>query len=262
MEAIPRWLFLLIAAVAGLELGGLATVFIRRWIEERPILRPFGSVCPACGHALAWLDTVPVLGYLLLRGRCRHCGARIGGQYLLVELSCLAWGVALAHRFGPDQWPAFVIFLVLGCLLVAGSFIDIEPVLLPNRITLGGAALALAASFVLDEPGWRDAMAGAVVGAAILWLLQQGYRLWRGEEGVGTGDVKLMAMIGAMTGLSGLMPTLLIASGLFWLGTITCMFRPGCKGLKTMIPFGPSLALGCMIYVLYGGPILRWWTGL
>ncbi|WP_419785044.1 prepilin peptidase [Pseudodesulfovibrio sp.] len=262
MDLIPRWIFYCIAGAAGLELGGLSTVFIRRWIEEKPLFRPFGSQCPVCGSKLQWRDTIPLLSYLLLRGKCRHCGAHIGSQYMLVEISCMAWGVALAQRFGPEQWPAFVVFLVLGCMLVAGSFIDIETLLLPDRITLGGTGLALAASFFLDEPGWRDAMAGAAVGAAFFWIMQQGYRLWRKEEGLGTGDIKLVAMIGAMTGLTGLPPTLLIAAVFYGGGMIACMLRQNPERRGGMIPFGPALALGGMIYILYSAPILYWWKSL
>ncbi|MEF2229896.1 MAG: A24 family peptidase [Pseudodesulfovibrio sp.] len=262
MDAIPHWIYFLIAGAAGLELGGLATLFIRRWIIEQPILRPARSECPTCCHRLSWRDTVPLLGYLLLRGRCRYCGARIGAQYPLVELSCLAWSLALAHRFGPDQWLAWAVFLVLGCMLVAGSFIDFETLLLPDRITLGGTALALAASLVLGEPDWRDAVAGAAAGAAFFWVMQQGYRLWRREEGVGTGDVKLMAMIGAMTGLTGLPLVLAAAAATSTLASAAVLIRTGRQGLRTRIPFGPFLSLGGMLCVLYGEPILRWWNAL
>ncbi|MDC0335667.1 prepilin peptidase, partial [Pseudodesulfovibrio sp.] len=207
---VPTWLFYIIAAVVGLELGGLASIFIQRWIDEKPILKPGRSRCPSCEHHLSWRDTIPVLSYFLLGGRCRHCDTSIGGQYMLVEISCLAWALALAHHFGPTlSWGVHV---VLGCLLIAGSFIDFETFLLPNRITLGGAVLALAASFFLPEPGWQDALLGAVAGGVFFWVLQQGYRLWRKEEGLGTGDVKLMYMIGAMTGLTGLPLTILAAA--------------------------------------------------
>jgi len=258
MDAIPTWIFYIIAAVAGLELGGLATIFIQRWIDEQPILKPGRSMCPACEHKLSWLDTIPVLSYFLLGGRCRHCDDRIGGQYMLVEISCMAWSLALAFHFGMTlYWP---IHLVLGCMLIAGSFIDFETFLLPNRITFGGAVLAVAASFVLENPGWQDAILGAVFGGMFFWILQQAYRLWRKEEGLGTGDVKLMLMVGAMTGLTGLPLTILAAAVTSALASAFYVLRPGGEGLKTRIPFGPFLSLGCMVYVLYGEPIMRWWN--
>lgn len=215
---------------------------------------------PELRGGLAWRDTIPLVSYLLLRGRCRHCGDPIGAQYLLVELSCLAWALALAHRFGPDQWPAFAVYLILGCMLVAGSFIDFETMLLPDRITLGGTGAALAASFIPGGPGWQDALIGAAAAAAFFWVLQQGYRLWRKEEGLGTGDVKLMAMIGAMSGFSGLPLVILAASVTSGLASLGLMFRSGGKGLRTRIPFGPFLSLGCMLTVLYGEPVMRWWN--
>ncbi|MBG0791724.1 MAG: prepilin peptidase [Desulfovibrionaceae bacterium] len=259
MDAIPQWAFYLAAAVFGLELGGVSTIFIQRWIDEQPILRPGRSRCPACGKRLGWLDTIPLLGFILLKGRCRHCGSPIGAQYLLVELSCLAWSLAAAHRFGMS--PEWVLYLALGTLLVAGSFIDFETFLLPDRITLGGAGLALAASFVLeDTPTWQDACLGALAGAGLFLLLQQIYRLWRKVEGLGTGDVKLMAMIGAMTGLAGLPLTILVASLTGALGSVFYMVRPGKGGLRGRVPYGPFLSLGCMLYLLYGREIMRWWS--
>lgn len=258
MDAIPLWAFTLAAAVVGLELGGLSTIFIQRWIDEQPMLRPGRSRCPSCGHRLGWLDTIPLLGFLLLGGRCRYCKSPIGAQYMLVELSCMAWSLAAAHKFGLS--PEWGVYLVLGVMLVAGSFIDFETLLLPDRITLGGTVLALAASFVLDGgPHWRDALLGAGAGAGLFWVLQQLYRLWRKEEGLGTGDVKLMAMVGAMTGLNGLPLTILVSAVTGGLGAVYFMIRPAGEERRGRVPYGPFLSLGCMLYVLYGREIMSWW---
>jgi len=259
MEVIPGWLFFFGAAAIGLELGGFATIFIQRWIDEQPILNPGGSRCPACKTKLGWLDTIPVFSYLLLKGRCRHCEGVIGPQYMLVELSCMAWCLAVMHKFGPT--PEWAVYAVLGVMLIAGSFIDFETFMLPDRITLGGTAIALAASFMLREgPLWQDAFLGAAVGAGLFWVLQQGYRLWRGEEGLGTGDIKLMAMIGAMTGLAGLPLTILVSTFTGAFGSIVYAIRPGKGGIKGRVPYGPFLSLGCMVYILYGQSIMRWWN--
>jgi len=256
MDLIPNWIFYLVAAVAGLELGGLATIFIQRWIDEKPILKPWCSACPACEAKLGWRDTVPVLSYLLLKGRCRHCGEAIGGQHMLVEISCLAWSLALAHTFGLSvDWG---VYLILGTMLIAGSFIDFEIFMLPDRITLGGAVLALAACFVLESPGWESGVLGAVAGGLFFWVLQLTYRLLRNEEGVGTGDVKLMLMIGAMVGLRGLPLTILIAALTSAVGSVFFVLRSGGEGVKTRIPFGPFLSLGCLLYLLYGKQISGW----
>ena len=257
MDNIPQWAFFFAAAVIGLESGGLVSIFIHRWIDELPIISPGRSMCPSCKHRLDWRDTIPILSYFLLKGRCRHCGEAIGGQYMLVEISCLAWSLAAAHKFGPSlEW---VVYLVLGCMLIAGSFIDFETFLLPNRVTIGGAVLALAASLVLAEgPRWQDAVLGALVGGGLFWLLQQGYRLWRRDEGLGTGDVKLMCMIGAMTGFSGLPFTILAGAVTGALGSMVYMLKPSGQGFKTRIPFGPFLSLGCMIYILYGERLIHW----
>lgn len=259
MDVIPLWAFYLAAGAIGLELGGLATIFIQRWIDETAILKPGRSRCPSCEEKLGLRDTIPILSYLFLKGRCRYCDATIGPQYALVEVSCLAWSLALAHLHGPSL--IWGVHLVLGCMLIAGSFIDFETFLLPNRITIGGSGLALAACFVLETPGWQNGLLGAAAGGFFFWVLQQGYRLWRKEEGLGTGDVKLMVMIGAMTGLTGLPLTILAATATSAAGSAFFILRPGGKGMKTRIPFGPFLSLGCMLYVLYGAPIMRWWNG-
>ncbi|EGB16391.1 Prepilin peptidase [Pseudodesulfovibrio mercurii] len=258
MDIIPTWAFYLAAAVAGLELGGLSTIFIQRWIDEEPICRPGGSKCPSCNARLAWRETIPLVSFLLLRGRCRHCGAPIGVQYVLAEVACMAWALASAHTFGLS--PEWGVYLILGVMLIAGSLIDFETFLLPDRITLGGTAMALAASFFLRTgPTWQEALLGAAVGAGLFWVLQQLYRLWRGQEGLGTGDVKLMAMIGAMTGLSGLAPTILVGSVTGALGSVYYMLRPGRGGIRGRVPYGPFLSLGCLLYLLYGPQLLRWW---
>ncbi|MCJ2164599.1 MULTISPECIES: A24 family peptidase [unclassified Pseudodesulfovibrio] len=259
MDFLPTWAFYLAAAVVGLEIGGFATIFIQRWIDEQPICKPGRSICPSCREGLGWRDTIPVVSYLWLRGRCRHCGVSIGPQYMLTELSCLAWSLAVAHAYGPSaEW---AVYLVLGAMLITGSFIDFETFLLPDRITLGGTGLALAASFVLSEgPGWQDAVLGASAGAGLFWVLQQAYRLWRKEEGLGTGDVKLMAMIGAMTGLAGLPLTILVGSVTGGVGSVYYAIRPGKGGIRGRIPYGPFLSLGCMIYLLHGPEIMRWWN--
>lgn len=149
MDVVPLWIFYCAAGVIGLELGGLASIFIQRWIDELPICKPGRSRCPSCEQKLSWRDTIPVVSYFLLRGRCRYCGASIGSQYVLVEISCMAWSLAVAYGFGLSaEWATY---LILGTMLIAGSFIDFETFLLPDRITLGGTALALAASFFLPK---------------------------------------------------------------------------------------------------------------
>lgn len=259
MELIPSWLYILIAAVIGLEFGGLATIFIQRWIDEKPILTPGRSRCPCCEEKLDWCDTIPVLSYFLLKGRCRHCDASIGGQYLLVELSCLAWSLALLDLHGPSL--AWGVHFVLGCMLIAGSFIDFETFLLPDRITLGGTGLALAASLFLETPGWQGALLGAVAGALIFWIIER-YYTWRNKFGIGLGDVKLMCMIGAMVGISGLPLTILLTGLASYIALGAMALKSGREVFAKAIPYGPFLSLGCMLYILYGEQIMRWWNGV
>lgn len=258
MDFIPQWLFYIGAAVLGLELGSIASIFIHRWIDELPILKPAKSRCPSCGAKLTWRDTVPVLSYVFLKGRCRHCEEPIGGQYMLVEISCMAWALALAYHYGLSvEWG---VYLILGTMLITGSFIDFETGLLPDRITIGGTVLAFGASFILpDGPYWQDAILGALLGGGFLWILHYGYQLWRKDTGLGLGDVKLMCMIGALTGVDGVVFTV-IAGGLAgYIGVGITLLRRA-KGEDKLFPYGPFLSFGCMLYILYGGPISRWWA--
>ncbi|CCH48296.1 prepilin peptidase [Pseudodesulfovibrio piezophilus] len=256
MDQLPPYFFYIAAAVIGLELGGLSSIFIQRWIDNVPICRPGRSICPACQSKLEWRDTLPIMSYFLLRGRCRHCQARIGAQYLLVEISCLAWSLALVNLHGFSL--AWGIHLVLGTMLIAGSFIDFETFLLPDRITLGGTSLALATAFLLKTPGWQSAMIGCLVGALAFWVIERLY-VWRGKFGVGLGDVKLMAMIGAMVGVEGLPVTIVLTGVLSYLALGIMALRMGRDVFAKPIPYGPFLSLGCMLSILYGKQILVWW---
>ncbi|NDV19394.1 prepilin peptidase [Pseudodesulfovibrio sp. JC047] len=258
MDVIPHWFFFVAAGILGLELGGIASIFIQRWIDEVPILKPGRSRCPSCLHKLGLTETIPLVSFLWLKGRCRHCNAAIGAQYLLVELACMAWSIAVAYRFGLS--PEWGVYLVLGVMLIVGSLIDIETFLLPDRVTLGGTCLALVASFFLENGvDWQRAFLGAAMGAGLFWVLQQGYRLMRGQEGLGTGDIKLMAMIGAMVGVGGLPLTLFVGSFTGAIASLFYTFSSGKDGIHGKVPYGPFLSLGCMVTVLYGSDIMAWW---
>ncbi|MFP4168689.1 MAG: prepilin peptidase [Desulfonatronovibrionaceae bacterium] len=245
------------AAVLGLCLGSFFNVCIHRFLNGESIVLP-ASHCPECGHALSWWENIPVLSYVLLRGRCRSCRAGIRPRYMAVEIVSGATAVLLALKFG-FSWSWLVYFALAGVLIVA-SFIDLEAYILPDFLTLPGAVLALAASFFLPI-FWLDALIGAIAGFALFWGLQYTYKLIKGQEGLGSGDVKLMLMLGALVGWKGLPLTIFLASCLGLIASLYYLYRDRYKGMQTKIPFGPFLALGAYAYLLCGEEIVGWYLG-
>lgn len=253
---MEQWqLFPVIALIAGLCLGSFYNVCIHRYLTGDSIIRP-GSHCPGCGHSLSWWENIPLLSYLLLRGRCRACESRISPVYPAVEAISGVLALLLALKFGLG--PVWLIYMFFTGLLIIASFIDLKIYILPDIITLPGAGLALAASFILPLP-WLDAFLGAIIGAGFFLLLQWAYKILKKVEGLGTGDVKLMLMLGALVGWQGL-PILVFAAAL--LGLAASLFYLKTSGTNTMqtpIPFGPFLALGVIIYILAGETIWMWY---
>ncbi|WP_028575249.1 prepilin peptidase [Desulfonatronovibrio hydrogenovorans] len=251
-------LFYLAALILGLCLGSFYNVCIHRYLTGESIVWP-GSHCPGCRTPLSWRENIPLISYIILRGKCRSCSSPISFRYPLVEAISGILALLLAIRFGPG--PDFFIFLFFFGLLTIASFIDLESFILPDIITIPGALLAFGASFILPIP-WQDALAGGLLGAGLFLLIQWSYRVIKKQEGLGTGDIKLMLMLGALTGWQGL-PIVVFSSAVLGLGA--SLFFMGrakdSKALQTPIPFGPFLAMGGIIYILWGETIWMWYLG-
>lgn len=278
-------LFVLLAVVLGLIVGSFLNVVIHRlplmmereWRAQcaellgqdnpdsgQPVLslsRP-RSRCPHCGHLISALENIPLLSYWRQRGRCAHCRAAISLQYPLVEAisGVLAGVVAWQFGFG---WPAAAA-LVFTWTLLAASVIDFHRQLLPDDLTLPLLWLGLGAGLFGLFAELPDAVIGAMAGYLALWLVYQGFRLLTGKEGMGFGDFKLLAALGAWTGWQYL-PTIIIlsslAGALFGLALILLRQRDR----KVPMPFGPFLAVAGWIALLWGEPInqayLHWLGG-
>ncbi len=246
-----------ILAVLGLAVGSFLNVCIHRLPRGQSLNSP-PSRCPHCDYRLGWLDNIPVVSYALLGGRCRKCRARISVRYPIVEL--VTMGLFLLHGavFG---WTALVIpRLVFACAMVVLFAIDLEHQLLPNAITLPGIAVGLIASSVLP-PGIIDALIGVLVGGGVLWLIGEAYFRYSGHEGMGGGDVKMLAMIGAFLGWKLVLVTLVLSSVLgSIIGMIVIAARKG--GMKYALPYGTFLALGALVASLAGDAIVDWYVGL
>ncbi|HSJ41265.1 MAG TPA: prepilin peptidase, partial [Xanthobacteraceae bacterium] len=184
------------AALFGLCIGSFLNVVIYRLPLGQSLATP-PSRCRNCGYSLRWYDNIPVLSWMILRGRCRKCGVSVSWQYPLVELVTAAVFVLVA-LFTPGG-VLLASRLLLVSILIALFGIDLENQILPNSITRPGIVIGIAFSFFVP-PGWKDSIIGALLGAGILYAIAYGYYLWRREEGMGMGDVKMLAMIGAFLG--------------------------------------------------------------
>lgn len=240
--------------VFGAVVGSFLNVCIHRIPLGESVVSP-RSRCPSCRMEIAAWDNVPLLSWLWLRGACRNCGTGIPFRYFLVELltGLLALGVFLRVGLGID-W--VVLFVFVAALLVV-TFIDLDHRIIPDVISLPGIVIGFAASFLTGPGPWSSGL-GILVGGGILWATAELYFRMRGEEGMGGGDVKLLAMMGAFLGWPAI-PLILVLSSLAGsvIG-ITLMWWTG-SGSKYAIPFGPFLAIGALVYVFAGEEILAWY---
>jgi len=236
----------------GLIAGSFVNVVIHRLPRGESVAFP-GSHCPACGAPIRPYDNVPVLSWLFLRGRCRVCRAPISARYPVVELANAVLWVAAFLRASPG-WADFAsgAFLCSACLALLA--IDAEFRILPDRITLTGIAVGLALSFFSRVRSPASSFAGAAIGAGGLWLVAFLYEKWKKVEGMGFGDVKMLGMIGALLGASGVVIAVLLASVTGSLvGLVLMAARRG--SLQTALPFGVFLALGG-IAAFFWAPVL------
>jgi len=248
---------LIFLVILGLAIGSFLNVCIHRLPRQMSIVSP-GSRCPNCGYVLRWIDNLPVASYLLLAGRCRQCQTPISPRYPIVELITMGVFVAHYYVFG---WDAVLIpRLVLASILIALFAIDLEHHLLPNVITLPGIVVGLLFSVFLP-PGLADAIIGVLAGGGVLWLIGEAYYRYSGQEGMGGGDVKMLAMIGAFLGWKPVVLTLVLSSLLGSLVGLTVIaIRRG--GLKYALPFGTFLALAALTSSLVGAQIIDWYVNL
>ena len=213
------------------------------------LVRPRSS-CPACGHAIRWHENIPVLGWLRLRGRCSACGTRISARYPAVELLTGAVFALVAWRFGPT--PEALLWCAVAAVLLALSFIDWDTTLLPDPLTLP----LLWAGLLAAAAGWTGvplatAVAGAAAGYLSLWSVYWLFKLTTGKEGMGYGDFKLLAAVGAWLGWQAVLPVLLMASVI---GAVVGLAMKATGALREgrYVPFGPFLAGGALVVIVAG----------
>ena len=247
----------IVAGVAGAIVGSFLNVCIYRLPRGKSVVWP-ASACPHCHRALTWFENVPILSYLVLGGRCRTCGQDIAARYSIVETITALMFASTWWYYGPG--PLVVSRLVLGCALIVLFAIDLEHHLLPNAITIPGIVIGFLFSLI-TEPGWTASLVGILIGGGALFLTAEAYFRLRHQEGLGMGDVKMLAMVGAFLGWKLTLVTLMMASFAgSVLGGMLILVRRG--SMKTALPFGTFLAVGAALAATVGPPVLDWYVAL
>jgi leader peptidase (prepilin peptidase)/N-methyltransferase len=247
---------LILAGLMGLCIGSFLNVVIYRLPRGTSIVTP-PSRCRNCDYLLRWYDNVPVLSWVFLRARCRSCGTPVSWQYPVVEL--ITGALFLLVVWLTPIGPLVFARLLMVCILIALFGIDLEHQILPNSITLPGIAIGVLFSLIAP-PGIKDSLIGVLLGGGILYAIAGAYYLWRREEGMGMGDVKMLAMVGAFLGWKAVLVTLVLSS---FSGAIIGMLLIAVQrgDMKFALPFGTFLAIGTLIAMLAGEPLIAWYAG-
>lgn len=234
----------LFAFLLGSVLGSFYNVLIYRLPRGESVIRP-SSHCPSCGSKIRWYDNIPIISYMFLKGRCRNCSVSISFRYPLVEfmsgllavLCYLKWSVSVES----------VVMFVFFSLLLILSFIDWDTFILPDSLNVGGLIFGLVSSFFRENFTFLDSVIGALVGSVPFLLIYIFYKKFRNMEGIGFGDVKLMAFIGSVSGIWGVVSAVFLGSlfGLFY--SVPLIIKH--KNFSFAVPYGPFLSLGCFVGV-------------
>src|SRR5438477_1883430 len=262
------------ALIFGLVIGSFLNVVILRLPQGMSISTP-RSHCPQCKRLIPWYDNVPILSYVILRGHCRRCSKKISARYPLIEALSGVVGVLLYFKFGWSvEW---AIYFAFSAAIIVLAFIDLDHRILPDPITLNGIWLGILASVYLAQPSPLIArvlriagiettnprvvalvasVLGVIVGGGLLWGVAEAYLRFRGIEGLGFGDVKMMAMVGAFLGAPLTLLTIMIGS---LLGSVIglAFIRLASKTREYELPFGTFLSMAGIISVLYGEDLIR-----
>jgi leader peptidase (prepilin peptidase)/N-methyltransferase len=242
----------------GLCIGSFLNVCIYRLPESKSIVHP-RSMCPNCDTFIPFYDNIPLFSYLWLKGQCRRCKVKISMRYPMVELlgGLVALGTYL--RFGLTI-ETLIYYVFIAALLVV-TFIDLDHRIIPDVITLPGIPICFAASLALPDITYKDALLGILIGGGSLFLVAWVYTILTKKEGMGGGDIKLLAMMGAIVGWQGVLFTIFVASLVGTLAGFAVMLQSR-KGMKLAVPFGPFLSIGSITYIFFGTELVTWYLNL
>ena len=265
----------ILAFLFGAIVGSFLNVCIFRIPLGTSLILPSSS-CPQCKTAIKAYDNIPILSYFLLGGRCRYCNASISPRYPLVETMMALFSTFLILKFGLS--PSFFIYFIFISSLVVVSFIDLDHRIIPDKISLPGIILGFLASFIKPVEGHNDflvlyvfkavkgtlnmatldSLLGIFIGGGLLYAVAVLFYWVTKKEGMGGGDIKLLAMIGAFLGWSSTLFTILVSSLIGSIVGVALMVATGADS-KYAIPFGPFLSMGAVIYLFFGKEIIRWY---
>ncbi len=250
-------MLLVFSFILGLVLGSFLNVCIYRLPKGESIVYP-PSKCPSCGAVIKWYDNIPLISYILLKGRCRNCKERISLQYPLVELltGFLTTGIFL--KFGVSFDTLYFLFLVYALIVI--SFIDLKFKLVPVKVCYFLMVIGIILSPFSENITFEDSVLGASFGAGVILFIIETYFVIRGVEGMGYGDANIMALIGAYIGWEKVLLVLFISSFVGALIGISYMvFKK--QGMKVAIPYGPFLSIGAYVTIIFGDSIVNWYLG-
>lgn len=239
--------------ISGAVIGSFLNVCIYRLPLGQSVITP-GSHCPHCKSPIRFYDNIPVISFIILRGRCRSCGTPISFQYVIVEVLNGIGYILIALKFGFTVEAALYALLFSALLIV--SVIDIYFKIIPDIITLPGIITGLIASAFILPAGIKGSVIGALLGSSIFFIIAVVSR-----GGMGGGDIKLIAMIGAFLGWMGVIITIILSSFIGSVAGITLMIFLG-KGRKYPVPFGPFLSLGGILSLFFNREIIEWYIGM
>lgn len=244
------------AVAFGAIVGSFLNVVILRLPEEGGSIVFPASHCPKCGSMLRWYDNIPLVSYLMLHGKCRSCQQPISLQYPAVEGAMALLSALLVWRFDPS-FEYFLYFLFVAALLVI-IFIDFHHQIIPDVISLPGIVIGFIGSFLNSQVSWQESALGILFGGGVLYAVAWSYYLVKKQDGMGGGDIKFLAMIGAFLGWQSLPFVILFSSITGSVVGIAAMAKQN-KGGQTRIPFGPFLAVAAGLYLYLQDQIMALW---
>ncbi len=249
-------LFMALIFSFGACIGSFLNVCIYRLPRKKSIVFP-GSFCTTCKTSIPFYLNIPIVSYIILKGKCRYCKTKISWRYPFVEALTGSAATALILKFGLTS--AALFWFIFICVLITISFIDIDFQIIPDVISLPGIIIFASSAFFLPEMSLIKTITGILAGGGSLYLIAVLYCLIRKQEGMGGGDIKLLAMIGAATGWKGVLFTTFTGSLLGTIAGIIIMIITKTSDIKLKIPFGPYLSAGAVIYIFSGQKLIEWY---
>ena len=241
-----------ITFIFGICIGSFLNVCIYRLPHSKSIVFP-PSACPECREPIRLYDNIPILSYILLKGKCRNCKTTISVRYPLVELMAGLFAISVYLKFGVT-FEALIIYCFIASLIII-IYIDIDHWIIPDSISLPGILIGFATSFFVDRIHYTDSALGILIGGGTLWLVAFGYQLLMKKEGMGGGDIKLLAMIGAFIGWKGVILTIFLSSVIGTVANVPGMLLSK-KFFNYKLPFGPFIAIAAMMDVFFEDEII------